>query len=122
MLKPFGVFLLSLFMFSQVYNTSVWINYEMNIDEITDLFCENTDKPELNCHGTCHLKKQLIQTDNSVPLESELSLYINEIQLFSSHTVTEISKPRNTSVTHQTHFEDGYSFLQGLNIFHPPKV
>ena len=108
-------------MFSQVYNTSVWVNYEMNIDEITDLFCENTDKPELNCHGTCHLKKQLIQTDNSIPLESELSLYINEIQLFSAREFIRIAKPQNSIAVHLTFFEENYSFSQGLGIFHPPK-
>ena len=122
MFRPVGIFLLSLFMYSQVYNTSVWVNYELNIDEITEAFCINTDKPELNCHGTCHLKKQLIQSDESNPQEPQHALYLNEIQLFSSHTVTEISEPRNTSVTHQTNFEDGYSFLQGLDVFHPPKA
>ena len=122
MFRPVGIFLLSLFMYSQVYNTSVWVNYELNIDEITEAFCVNTDKPELNCHGTCHLKKQLIQADESNPQEPQHSLYLNEIQLFSSQSGTEILEPRNTSVTHQTNFEDGYSFFQGLDVFHPPKA
>jgi hypothetical protein len=32
MFKPFGIFLLSLFLFSQVYNTAVWVNYELSTD------------------------------------------------------------------------------------------
>ena len=109
-------------MYSQVYNTSVWVNYELNIEEITEAFCVNTDKPELNCHGTCHLKKQLIQSDESNPQEPQHALYLNEIQLFSSQCGTEISEPRNNSVTHQTNFENGYTFLPGLDVFHPPRA
>ena len=123
MFRPVGIFLLSLFMYSQVYNTSVWVNYELNIDEITEAFCVNTDKPELNCHGTCHLKKQLIQADESNPQEPQHSLYLNEIQLFpSNNELAEISEPRNIFITHQTAFVNGYSFLSGLGVFHPPKA
>lgn len=31
----------------------------MNIDYITDAFCENKEKVELACKGKCHLAKQL---------------------------------------------------------------
>ena len=122
MIKPFGIFLLSLFMYSQVYNTSVWMNYEMNIKQITNEFCENTEKPELNCLGTCHLKKQLIQTDDSNPTESEQSLYVNEIQLFSSNEAKGVLNPQDIFVAHQTLCEENYSFIEGLGIFHPPKA
>ena len=121
-IKPIGIFLLSLFLYSQVYNTSVWINYELNIEEITDAFCVNTEKPELNCLGTCHLKKQLIQTDNNTPLESEVSFYFNEIQLFSDNDFIKIEKPIISSSSHLTIFEDYYSTFSGLDIFHPPKA
>lgn len=92
------------------------------MEEITDAFCINKDKPEMHCNGTCHLKKQLIQTDNSTPLESEQSLYINEIQLFSSRDIIKITVPERTKTLHHTFFEESYSFLQGLDIFHPPKA
>ena len=122
MFKPFGAFLLVLFMYSQVYNTSVWVNYQINVEQITNEFCENTEKPDLNCHGTCHLKKQLIQTDDSTPTEPEQSLYINEIQLFSSNEATDILNLQNIFVAHQTKFQENYSFLEGFGIFHPPKA
>jgi len=122
MVKPIGIFLLSLFLYSQVYNTSVWVNYELNIDEITEAFCINTDKPELNCHGTCHLKKQLIQTDNKIPSESETSFYFNEIQLFSGFDFIKINQPLMNTSSHLTQFEDFYSSFSGLDIFHPPQA
>ncbi|WP_344789607.1 hypothetical protein [Postechiella marina] len=33
--------------------------YQINIDYITQNFCENKDKIELACNGKCHLSKQL---------------------------------------------------------------
>ena len=45
------------------YNAIVWINYELNIEEITELFCINKEKPVLQCHGKCHIKRELIQFD-----------------------------------------------------------
>lgn len=31
----------------------------MNIDLIVEKYCENTDRPELNCDGKCYLAKTL---------------------------------------------------------------
>ena len=122
MFKPFGIFLLSLFMFTQVHNTVVWVNYEMNMEEITNLFCENTDKPEMNCHGTCHLKKQIISTDNQNPVESNTQLYINEIQLFSSSSEQDSFEIKEEQVIHKSFVENNYSYLSGKGLFHPPKA
>ena len=122
MFKPFGIFLLSLFLFSQVYNTAVWVNYELNIEVITEEFCENTDKPELNCLGSCHLKKQIITTDQSNPVDTPNTLYLNEIQLFPSSNDSELHQPLKNAITHNTYFGVSYSYLKGQSIFHPPQA
>lgn len=122
MFKPFGLFLLSLFLFTQVYNTAVWMNYEMNVEEITNLFCENTDKPEMNCHGICHLKKQVLSNDQENPVESNTQLYINEIQLFSTKDNLAILALNEDIVTHSFYESNLYSFLNGKGLFHPPQV
>jgi hypothetical protein len=122
MLKSAGIFLLSLFLFSQVYNTAVWVNYELNVQEITDEFCENTDKPELNCLGTCHLKKQIIQTDQSNSSEQPVAVYLNDIQLFNHTNDVDILIPTKNSPNHQTNIEVSYSYLTGLSVFHPPRA
>lgn len=122
MFKPFGIFLLSLFMFTQVYNTAMWVNYEFNTEIITDLFCENTDKPEMNCHGVCHLKKQVINTEQDSPVESNQQFYINEIQLFSSNEEITLSKVSEEIVSHTFYENNLYSFLTGNSLFHPPQV
>ncbi len=55
--------LLFLMLFSQFYNSAVWLKYELNVEEITELFCINKEKPALQCHGKCHVKKELIKID-----------------------------------------------------------
>ncbi len=120
-MRLLGYLLLSLFIYSQVYNTSVWVHYELNIEEITNKFCENIEKPELNCHGSCHLKKQLIQTNEPNPAEQETIFYVHEIQLFSSTELDYQTINPNSSIHHKTLFKLGYSFLTGFDIFHPPQ-
>lgn len=34
-------------------------NYQLNIDQITEQFCVNKDKPKMHCNGKCHLMKKL---------------------------------------------------------------
>lgn len=40
----------------------VVISFKLNQDAIEKEFCENKSKPKLNCHGQCHLKKELQNT------------------------------------------------------------
>ncbi len=55
--------LLALMLFSQFYNSAVWLKYELNVEEITELFCVNKEKPELMCNGKCYVKGELIDID-----------------------------------------------------------
>ena len=122
MLKPVGIFLLSLFMYSQVYNTGTWVNYQLHIEEITEAYCENTDEPDLECHGKCHLKKQIIQTSPPATEHSSQIFYINEIELYSNASEIIIPSSILQPLTHRTNFEVNYSLLQTIGIFHPPQV
>lgn len=55
--------LLTLMLFSQFYNSAVWIKYELNVEEITELFCINKAKPVLMCNGKCYVQGELIDID-----------------------------------------------------------
>ena len=81
----FSSFLLVLMLFNQFYNSVVWIRYELNMDEITELFCINKDKPELMCNGKCHVSKELIEVD-LFPQSSETplteALYLPSLKLY----------------------------------------
>jgi len=37
----------------------VVLNWKINQDYITEKYCENKDKPMMNCDGKCYLSKQL---------------------------------------------------------------
>jgi hypothetical protein len=49
---------LSSLLLSIVSYTALQFDYLLNQSEITELFCINKDKPEMQCNGKCHLKKQ----------------------------------------------------------------
>jgi hypothetical protein len=57
------------------------VYYELNIDYITEKFCENKAKPELQCNGKCHLAKelQLISSDRNTENETPQLSFVLEI-------------------------------------------
>lgn len=50
------------------FHTAVMLSYLVVFysfrSEFTEVFCENTDKPELNCRACCHLGKTLSAMEN----------------------------------------------------------
>lgn len=70
--------LLSIFMFglygltlSQAYLPH--INYWMNRDFIAAELCENKDRPELQCNGKCHLKKEIKENEENRSEDQEVA-------------------------------------------------
>ncbi|WP_254529959.1 MULTISPECIES: hypothetical protein [unclassified Sphingobacterium] len=41
------------------------MHFKLNQEKIEMAYCENKNKPEMQCHGLCHLKKQLEDQENS---------------------------------------------------------
>lgn len=41
------------------------VHFKLNQQAIERDFCINKNQPELECHGKCHLKKELQQTEKS---------------------------------------------------------
>lgn len=58
--------------------------YFLNNDSFTEFFCENKDKPDLECNGHCQLSKMADDEDkNEIPsifqqLKVELVYYVEE--------------------------------------------
>ena len=46
-----------------------YVEYVLNQDYIAEFLCVNKDKPELKCHGKCHLAKQ-IEKQNQDPVSA----------------------------------------------------
>lgn len=88
-----------------------------------ELFCENTDKPEMECHGCCKIKKINLapeeQKDFSVPSlmpNHELSVYLISSRLQGISTTLRL----------YTHISQIYLFSYTSSIvrncFHPPEI
>ncbi|MCO6501215.1 MAG: hypothetical protein J5I47_12680 [Vicingus serpentipes] len=52
-----------IFVYAVNFKSFVTIDYFINQAEITELFCINKEKPQLQCNGKCHLAKQLVKVD-----------------------------------------------------------
>lgn len=52
------------------------VDFAINQEEIAAEFCENKDKPKLNCEGKCHLSKMLAEQSKS---EDEKSVTPNTL-------------------------------------------
>jgi hypothetical protein len=48
-----------------IIKSLVIINYQVDKTNFIAKFCENKNKPELNCEGKCHLMKQLNETSSN---------------------------------------------------------
>lgn len=109
---------LALFAYIQLFNGMVWVNYELNKTEIIQKFCENKDKPELKCEGTCHMKKMMLD-EGSEPGEEPI-IEIPEIQLFIESIGFQIS-PIEDNQRDNFYYNNLYSFgfLDVIDI--PPK-
>jgi len=52
---------LSFYLLALLAPVKVMIDFALNQKEIAEEFCENKDKPKMNCDGKCHLSKMLVE-------------------------------------------------------------
>ena len=125
MLKKLFVYILLIsFAIRPFFFVGQVLYYHLNIDYIIETYCINTDKPELQCNGKCHLSKQLNlakneeSEDNSnseMLFEAFYPLYFQNITIkFSEHSEIIISAINNWSFDP---FMDS-GFIEST--FHPP--
>jgi hypothetical protein len=65
MKKVFSITMTMLFLLVAFQQALIIVHFKLNQKEIEKEFCINKDKPEMQCHGKCHLKKELQKTDNT---------------------------------------------------------
>lgn len=104
--------------------------YELNIDYITEKFCENKDKPQLQCNGKCHLAKELRVA--SLDVESDSGNQGKLINSFKSFTPLFFQKSKRVSLTNNVfahlrekslfYYNNAYSFGSEISLFRPPIV
>ncbi|WP_424492380.1 hypothetical protein [Salinimicrobium sp. GXAS 041] len=93
--------------------------YTLNNESFTELFCENQDKPEMQCNGKCAITKasqDLNQEKNDLVLNS----FQKEITFFVQVNLPEKIFITNKNGTSQYRYLNEYSFLFIPYISHPP--
>ena len=66
------------------------LSYFVNYEYIANELCENQDKPEMECNGKCHLKKELAKASSEENSNSKDKKSVNkqEIEvLFYQNTI-----------------------------------
>jgi hypothetical protein len=62
-----------------------YISYNLNYKYISNVLCQNKTKPEMNCHGKCHLQKELKKAANEEGQKKALSGKIQEIEALADN-------------------------------------
>lgn len=65
MKQVFSVLMMVLSLLVGFQEAIIVMHFKLNQEAIEQEFCVNRNRPELQCHGTCHLKKQLQKTKNT---------------------------------------------------------
>jgi len=100
------------------------LQYAIGYDYIVKVLCENREKPEMQCHGTCYLKSELAraskeESSSTEKKNSETSsttlfyLVIESLCLLSLH---DIKNKINTF------YSNLYTYLNTFLVFHPPTI
>ncbi len=96
-----------------------YVEYVLNQDYISDFLCTNKDKPELQCHGKCHLVKQIEKQQENEPFASlRVSLenypigFVNIYRLSPFQHFSTSIKDKNFFYQKLYHFDYNYTAFQ----------
>ncbi len=56
-----------------------YVNYYVNYEYISENLCENKDKPEMECHGKCHLEKTIKEAESEESKEKSTPTIVKVI-------------------------------------------
>lgn len=104
---------------------ALFVDYLINQAEITKQFCENKDKPKLNCNGKCHLAKQLAKQEKQEKPTSDTQKFKVETVEITAHIPTRIAfvyPIKKEQTTRLYTYSEARSDAHLVEIFHPPTV
>lgn len=112
------------FVFSLSFKSVVTFNYLVNKAEIIEQFCENKEKPQLQCNGKCHLAKQIVQVEPDLPVNP---FSVNHLLNIDFEIFTDIKEVKDVNVYFNTTSLNWFFIPEKINtIFYdtstpPPK-
>lgn len=118
--KVFSVLMTLLFLLITSHQALILAHFKLNQDFIVQEFCINKSLPELECHGKCHLNKELKQTNNTNP--NKLISYKNFDLALVSILEFEVKIPKFRRLQAEVAYKD-FEYLEiHLEIFVPPPM
>lgn len=120
MKKVFSFTMTMLFLLVSFQHALIIVHFKLNQNTIEKEFCVNKTKPELQCHGKCHLKKELEKSDNT---DLELTSIGKKIDIYlNSNFEFEIPIVKNIKVTKAVIYREFELIEPYLEIFLPPPI
>ncbi|MFT5821380.1 MAG: hypothetical protein ACI8ZM_002633 [Crocinitomix sp.] len=117
-----SIALLAIMLIGMLWQTFIVVHFYMNQEAIIEAHCVNKDKPDLNCKGQCHLKKQLKTAvpDQEDPKSTQSSK--TSILMFvyaETNDVTTCQCPEHQ----KTQYPDGFNETRDYvsEVFNPPQ-
>ncbi|MDO7170911.1 hypothetical protein [Mariniflexile sp. AS56] len=98
-----------------------YIEYALNQEYIAEFLCVNTDKPELQCQGSCYLLKQVKKQQKNEPVSLRILLENYPIG-FVDIMVLQLDKSITTNIKHCFLYSKLYQFRYYKQVFPPPKL
>jgi hypothetical protein len=65
MRKVFSITMTMLLLLVSFQQALIIVHFKLDQQRIEQEFCVNKARPEMQCHGKCHLKKELEKSDNT---------------------------------------------------------
>jgi hypothetical protein len=100
--------------------TIIVVSYYKNKTYISNVLCENKNKPQMHCEGKCHLKKQL---DKESKNTTDIASILKNIEVASPYLHNNVTiKCISDFTLHKHHFIyllNDYENVLGTP-FHPP--
>jgi|SRR5690554_4064482 len=118
----FSGFFIFIMLFQSMDRYGMIAYYELNKAYITEMFCINKSRPELNCDGKCFLMQKLQeknQTDEKIPLSSHV---LKEISLFPILKMWTNGLESTESRSNPTHYESMIIRLVESKLLRPPQL
>ena len=121
MKKVFSITMTILFLLVSFQQALIIVHFKLNQNAIEKEFCENKAKPELQCHGKCHLKKELQDTEKNNDLELRSISKQIDIALISNIEFTVLT-PKDINAKKVFLYKEYGQTEPCLEIFVPPPI
>lgn len=99
------------------------VEYVVNYEYISEVLCENKEKPLIGCDGKCYLMSQLAKSSEDEKPISDKKVTVKQFELLFFEAIKPIvflKRQKIQTTILNVNYSNLYTFLNSSNIFHPP--